>query len=599
MENRSLRKGGAFLIEEQMPEESFIPEQVGDEHRMIMDTCRDFLEQYIYPNQHRIENQEDGLARHLLKQMGDMGLLGSHMPEAFGGMQLDNNTNTLISDILGPAGSFTVSYAVQIGIGMLPILYYGTEHQKEKYLPPLISGDLVACYCLTEPGSGSDALAAKTRAELSEDGSHYKISGQKMWISNAGFADIFIVFAKIDGEKFTCFIIEKGAEGLTLGEEEAKMGIKGSSTRQVFFDNVKVPAENVLGEIGRGHSIAFNVLNIGRFKLGALCLGGARKVADLSIKYATERHQFNQPIGQFGAIMHKLAQQAVRIFACESALYRLSNHMEQYKQHRVSEGATYEKATLDAAEQFAIECSILKIEGSEVLDFVVDEAVQIHGGIGFSEEYPIARAYRDSRINRIYEGTNEINRLLMVDMLFKKAMKGELDIVGPAWAVQKELASMPSMQQPEGEFGHEWEAIRNFKKICLMVAGGAAKKQMDGELQMRDEQELLMNIADMLTEIYLSESVLLRIERAKQLNINIQDTELHDSILKVQITESQFKMQRLAIEGIAAFAEGDLLKTFQMGIKRYIKYPTVNTKALRRKIAQSLLEKNAFALGLQ
>jgi alkylation response protein AidB-like acyl-CoA dehydrogenase len=592
-----MRKGGAFVIEEQDPAEVFIPEDAGEEHGMIMDTCRDFLEQHIFPNRERIEDQEPGLARQLLKQMGDIGLLGAHMPEEYGGMQLDNNTNTIISDILGPAGSFTVSYAVQIGIGMLPILYFGNDEQRKKYLPPLISGDLIACYCLTEPGSGSDALAAKTRAELSQDGTHYLITGQKMWISNAGFADIFIVFAKIDGEKFTCFIVEKGAKGLTLGEEEKKMGIKGSSTRQVFFDNVQVPVENVLGEIGKGHSIAFNVLNIGRFKLGALCLGGARKVADLSIKYANERHQFEKSIGSFGAIKHKLAQQAVRIFSCESALYRVSNLIETYKQARMSEGATYEKATLDAAEQYAIECSILKIDGSEVLDFVVDEAVQVHGGIGFSEEYPIARAYRDSRINRIYEGTNEINRLLMVDMLLKRAMKGELDLVGPAWAVQKELASMPSMQQPEGDYGHEWEAVHNFKKIGLMVAGAAAKMQLDGQLNLREEQEILMNIADMLTEIFLTESVLLRVQKLKN-QTGETHLALHEAIMRVQVSDAQHRMQRIATEAIAAFSEGDLLKTFQMGVKRYIKYPAANTKNLRRFIADSLLTDNGYTIGL-
>jgi alkylation response protein AidB-like acyl-CoA dehydrogenase len=592
-----MRKGGAFVIEEQDPAEVFIPEDAGEEHGMIMDTCRDFLEQHIFPNRERIEDQEPGLARQLLKQMGDIGLLGAHMPEEYGGMQLDNNTNTIISDILGPAGSFTVSYAVQIGIGMLPILYFGNDEQRKKYLPPLISGDLIACYCLTEPGSGSDALAAKTRAELSQDGTHYLITGQKMWISNAGFADIFIVFAKIDGEKFTCFIVEKGAKGLTLGEEEKKMGIKGSSTRQVFFDNVQVPVENVLGEIGKGHSIAFNVLNIGRFKLGALCLGGARKVADLSIKYANERHQFEKSIGSFGAIKHKLAQQAVRIFSCESALYRVSNLIETYKQARMGEGATYEKATLDAAEQYAIECSILKIDGSEVLDFVVDEAVQVHGGIGFSEEYPIARAYRDSRINRIYEGTNEINRLLMVDMLLKRAMKGELDLVGPAWAVQKELASMPSMQQPEGDYGHEWEAVRNFKKIGLMVAGAAAKMQLDGQLNLREEQEILMNIADMLTEIFLTESVVLRVQKLKN---NSGDT--HLAFMKpscaYRLAMPSIGCSDIATEAIAAFSEGDLLKTFQMGVKRYIKYPAANTKNLRRFIADSLLTDNGYTIGL-
>lgn len=597
MEDVNVIKGGAFVYQASNAKDVFIPEEVNEDQRMVINTCREFLEKEIFPNTEKIENQAPGLARTLLKRMGEMGLLGSHMPESYGGLQMDNNTNTLISDVLGPAGSFTVSYAVQIGIGMLPILYFGTEEQKQKYLPALISGDLVACYCLTEPESGSDALAAKTRAVLNQEGTHYLISGQKMWISNAGFADIFIVFAKIDGEKFTGFIVERNSEGLTLGEEEKKMGIKGSSTRQVFFEQVKVPVENVLGEIGKGHLIAFNVLNIGRFKLGALCLGGARKIADMSIKYANERYQFNQPIGSFGAIQNKIAEQALHIFACESALYRVSHLIDLFKNKRMSEGAEYEKATLDAAEQYAIECSILKVYGSETLDFVVDEAVQIHGGIGFSEEYPIARAYRDSRINRIYEGTNEINRLLMVDMLLKRALKGELDLVGPAWEVQKELAAMPSLSTIEGTFGHEEEAVKNFKKIGLMVAGAAAKMQLDGKLNLREEQEILMNIADILTEIYLSESVLLRVQKS-EIILDKDTFNVYKHILKVQLYDSQFKIQKSATDALCSFAEGDLLKTFLMGLKRFTKYPPVNVKESKRAIAAYLLSANAFHLGL-
>ncbi len=592
-----IRKGGAFIIDSVTPEEIFIPEEINEEQRMIMDMCLDFMEKEIYPNLDKIEIQEPGLTPSLLRKMGELGLLGAHMPEQYGGMQLDNNTNTIISDALGPSGSFTVSYAVQIGIGMLPILYFGTESQKQKYLPALISAELIACYCLTEPESGSDALAAKTTAILNEEGTHYLISGQKMWISNAGFADIFIVFAKINGEKFTGFIVERGSAGLTLGEEEKKMGIKGSSTRQVFFDQVKVPIENVLGEIGKGHHIAFNVLNIGRFKLGALCLGGARKVAELSIQYANERHQFDQPIGNFGAIQYKLAEQAIRIFATESALYRVSTCIDNYKRHRMEDGVGYEKATLEAAEQYAIECSILKINGSEMLDFVVDEAVQIHGGIGFSEEYRIARAYRDSRINRIYEGTNEINRLLMVDMLLKRALKGELDLVGPAWDVQKELTSMPSQEIPSGQFGHELAAVRNFKKIGLMVAGAAVKLQMDGKIDLKEGQEILMNIADMLTEIYLAESVLLRVVKLSHMQTELP-SELYVAILKVQIHDAQFKIQKNATDALVSFAEGDLLKTLQLGLKRFLKYPGTNVKFDRRIIAQYLLAKNQFNIGL-
>ncbi len=508
---------------------------------------------------------------------------------------MDTNTNTLVCDSLGPSGSFTVSYAVQTGIGMLPIFYYGTEKQKEYYLPKLIDGSLKACYCLTEPGSGSDALAAKTKAELSPDGTHYILNGQKMWISNAGFADIFIVFAKIDGEKFTCFIVEKNSVGLTLGAEEDKLGIKGSSTRQVFFENVKIPTENLLGEIGKGHLIAFNVLNIGRYKLGALCLGGAKEVCSQSIKYANERHQFKQSIGNFGAIQYKIAEQAIRIFVLESSQYRVSDMIQDQISALTTEGKSYAEATLDAAEEYAIECSILKVNGSEVLDYVVDENLQIHGGIGFSEEYSAARAYRDSRINRIYEGTNEINRLLSVDMLLKRAMKGELDLVGPAWEVQKELSSMPSFDKPSGIFGDEYTQLKDFKKIILMVAGGAVKMQMDGKIDLRNEQEILMNVADMMIDCFNAESVLLRVHKLHEQTDKKYDNAYYEAILFTYFQDATTRINKYATDALCSFAEGDLLKTFLMGLKRFTKYRPVNIKENRRLVAKTLLEKNEYA----
>jgi alkylation response protein AidB-like acyl-CoA dehydrogenase len=594
--NADVLKGGEFLIRESSPEHVFIPEILTEEQAMVKQMATDFLNNEIVPNRARIEKQEPGLSVALLEKAGELGLLGAHMPAQYGGTELDTNTNTVIADVLGPCGSFSTSIAAHTGIGMLPILYFGTEAQKEKYLPKLISGETKAAYCLTEPGSGSDALNAKTRADLSADGSHYLLNGQKMWITNAGFADMFIVFAKIGGEKFTGFIVDRNTPGITLGEEEDKLGIKGSSTRQVFFENAKVPAENVLGEIGKGHLIAFNALNIGRYKLGVMCIGGNKEVINMAVRYANERVQFGQPIGSFGAIQHKLAEMAIRNFAAESAGYRTSQLMQDKKSEAASEGKSYGQAMLEAAEEYAIECSILKVIGSEVTDYCVDENVQIHGGIGFSEEYPAARAYRDSRINRIYEGTNEINRMLMVDQLFKRALKGQLDIVGPAWAVQKELASMPSFEKTEGDYAEEYKAIADFRKIILMVAGGAAKMQMDGKLNMKEEQELLMNCADMLIDLFAAESMLLRVQKLAGIQKEIPQ-EVYDAMLQVYFHDATARMGKNATDALVSFAEGDLLKTFLMGVKRFLKYPPVNVKEKRRLVAGFLRKANGWCFS--
>ena len=586
--------GGEFLVKETRPEDVFIPEECNEEQLMIQNMIQDFIESEIRPNLGKIEKQEDNIAAILLEKLGELGLLGAHMPEQYGGMELDNNTNTLISTALGPAGSFTVSFAAHIGIGMLPILYFGTEAQKDKYLPRLISGELKASYCLTEPGSGSDALAAKTRADLSEDGSHYILNGQKMWITNAGFSDIFIVFAQVDGDKFTGFIVEKGMDGFTLGAEEDKLGIKGSSTRQVFFENVKVPTENLLGEIGKGHLIAFNVLNVGRFKLGALSLGGAKGSADTAVKYANERVQFKVPISTFGAIKHKLAEEAIQIFAGESTQFRVSDLMKQKKEELSAAGKSYAEAKLMAAEEYAIECSILKLVGSEVLDFVVDETLQVHGGMGFSEEGTAARAYRDARINRIYEGTNEINRLLMVDMLFKRSMKGKLDIVGPAWEVQKELAAMPSFGgNDDTPYAEEHKAIKDFKKAILMTAGAAAKMQMDGQLNLKEEQEIIMNVSDMMTQMYMAESLLLRVQKLSGMKSE-EELAVYHAMLKVFLHDTTSNMIKYGRDALASFAEGDLLRTMLMGLKRFTKYPPQNVKKLRRIVADKMIAENSY-----
>ena len=590
IEANQILKGGEFLIRDSRPEDVFIPEELNEEQLMVKQMATDFLQNDIAPNRNKIEKQEPGLSVALLKKMGDLGLLGAHMPTEYGGSELDTNTNTVIADVLGPMGSFSVPWAAHTGIGMLPILYFGTEEQRQKYLPELITGDLKAAYCLTEPGSGSDALNAKTRADLSADGSHYVVNGQKMWISNAGFADIFIVFAKVAGEHFTGFIVDAHSEGISLGAEEDKLGIKGSSTRQVFFENVKVPVENVLGEIGKGHLIAFNALNIGRYKLGVMCIGGNKEIINMATSYANERIQFGQPIGNFGAMQYKLAEMAIRNFAAESAAYRTSQCMQDKKAAESAAGKSFGQATLESAEEYAIECSILKVFGSEVTDYCSDENLQIHGGIGFSEEYPAARAYRDSRINRIYEGTNEINRMLMVDQLFKRALKGQLDIVGPAWAVQKELTSMPSMERLEGAYAEESKAVSDFKKIILMVAGGAAKMQMDGKLNLKEEQEVLMNCADMFIDLYAAESMLLRVQKLAGMQKE-HPQEVYDAMLQVFLHDATARMSRNATDALASFAEGDLLKTFLMGVKRFTKYPPVNVKVKRRLVAE-LLRKN-------
>ena len=585
MEDKLL-KGGEFLIKDVNPSSVFTPEDMTEEQLMVFNTVHDFIDNEVFPLSEKIEKQQDNVVPTLLVKAAELGLLGAHIPENYGGMGMDGNTITAISEAMGKGGSFTVAFAAHTGIGMLPIYYYGTEAQKQKYLPRLCNGELKASYCLTEPGSGSDALAAKTKA--TPQGDNYIINGQKMWITNAGFADIFIVFAQVEASDanspsgFTGFIIEKGTQGLTVGAEEAKLGIKGSSTRQVFFENVVIPKENVLGEIGKGHLIAFNVLNIGRFKLAVSVLGGAKESFQDGINYAKERIQFKVPIAEFGAIQHKIAQQSIKIFALESAIYRLSELLEATTLQLVTAGMSPAEAKLKAAEDYAVECAILKVFGSEVLDYVVDESLQIHGGNGFSEEYKCSRNYRDSRINRIFEGTNEINRLLSVSMLIKKGMKGEIDIVSPAWAVQKELASMPSFEKPEGPFADQQVAVKNLKKLVLMTAGAAVKYQMDGKLDLKIEQEIVMNIADIMIELYAAESMLLRVMKN---TANGKASDTHEKILTAYIYDATFSCAKHAADAINSFASGDELRILNIGIKRFTKYESINIKSIKRDIA--------------
>ncbi len=586
----STLKGGEFLIKNTLPEQTYIPEEYSEDQKLMAQAALEFVDQEVLPKANRIDAQEAGLAVELMNLAGSQGLLGLSVPEEYGGTGSDFITSTLVTEQIGGAGSFAVTLAAHTGIGTLPILYYGTEVQKKKYLPGLASGQLKGAYCLTEPGSGSDALAAKTKAVLSPDGKYYVLNGQKMWITNGGFADVFTVFAKIDGEKFTGFIVEANSPGLTRGEEEHKLGIKGSSTRQIFFQDVKVPVENVLGEIGKGHLIAFNILNIGRQKLCAATLGACKRLSTVSLQYATQREQFKKPIASFGAIQHKLAEQAIRTYVIESALYRASHQIQIKVDELRTSGKAYHDALMGAAEEYAIECAILKVYGSETLNYVVDECVQIHGGMGYSEEMPAARAYRDARINRIFEGTNEINRLLTVDMLLKRAMKGHLDLMTPAMNVQKELMTVPDFSEDNDDpYAYEKKLIGNMKKATLMTAGAAVQKLM---MALENEQEILMNIANMISELYLSESILLRTEKLMQMNH--ANAKTADAMMRTYLFDSMTRIEAEGKNAIAAFAEGDELNMLQLGLKRFCKQTLVNTKQLRRQIAGELIQANNY-----
>jgi len=588
---RAALKGGEWLIKESIPSETFTREDFGEEQLMIRDMCNQFLEAEVYPNLDRIDDLEPGLMKSLLTKAGEQGLLATSFPEEYGGLGKDFVTSTIVNEYLGAGHSFSVAIAAHTGIGTLPILYFSTPAQKEKYIPKLITGEWAGAYGLTEPNSGSDALGAKTTAKLSDDGKYYLLNGQKCWITNGGFAQVYTVFAKIDGDKFSAFIVDRGTEGFTQGPEEHKMGIKGSSTVQLYFQDAKVPVENLLGEIGKGHKIAFNILNIGRLKLCAAALGGARRALTNTVEYAITREQFKQPISNFGAIKHKLAEMAIKVFVCESALYRTSKWVDEKEAELLAEGKPFNEALLGGAEEYAIECAMLKVYGSEVLDFVVDEGVQVHGGNGFSAEYNISRAYRDSRINRIYEGTNEINRLLTLDMTLKRAMGGRLDLMGPAMGVQKELMSIPDFgAEDETPFAKEKKLVANLKKAILMASGAAVQKLM---MKIDTEQEVLMNIADMAIETFNAESVLLRVmkmveqkgEAACQLNLDIMRTYLYDAADKVN---------KSGKDAINAFADGDEQRMILMGLKRFTKAEPFNIKDARRRIANKMIEEKKY-----
>jgi alkylation response protein AidB-like acyl-CoA dehydrogenase len=585
-------KGGEWLIKEAKAQDTFTPEHFDEEQKMIYDMCQQFLTAEVFPIVDKIDKMEPGLMVTLMEKAGEQGLLATSFPEAYGGLEKDFVTATLVNEGLGAGYSFSVAIAAHTGIGTLPILYFGTEEQKNKYIPKLASGEWKGAYGLTEPNSGSDALSAKTTAKLSSDGKHYILNGQKCWITNGGFADVYTVFAKVDGEKFTGFIVERGTEGFTQGPEEHKMGIKGSSTVQLYFQECKVPVENVLGEIGKGHVIAFNILNIGRLKLCAATLGGSKQALNTTIEYANTREQFKQPIAKFGAIQHKLAQMAINCWVSESALYRSSKWIGDYEEQLKHEGKPFAEALLGAAEEYAIECAMLKVFGSELLDYVVDEGVQIHGGNGFSDEYPISRSYRDSRINRIYEGTNEINRMLIMDMYLKRGMKGRINLMASAMGVQKDLMSIPEFGTgDETLFAQELKYVANLKKAILLCAGAAAQKLM---MQLEHEQEILMNIADMAIIAFHAESALLR---AMQMNENNHEhAALAKEIAFTYLFDACDSINKLGKDALMAFAEGDELRMMLMGIKRYTKTQPYNTKNSRRTIAQALINANKYFL---
>ena len=587
-------KGGEFIIRKTFPEDIFIPEEWTEEQTMIAATCEDFIDQEVVPLLERIDNMEEGLMPSLMEKAGALGLLGMSVPESLGGLGVDFKTSLLTTERLGKGYSFSVAFGAHTGIGTLPLLYYGNMDQKQKYIPKLASGEWKAAYCLTEPGAGSDANSGKTNAVLSEDGKNYLISGQKMWITNAGFANLFTVFAKIDDDKnLSAFLVEADSEGISLNPEEKKMGIKGSSTRQVFFNKVKVPVENLLSQRENGFKIALNILNIGRIKLAAGVLGGAKATITDAVKYSNEREQFGRSIAKYGAIRGKIGEQIIRTYAVESAMYRAGQNIDDAIEALHASGLDKETATLKGIEQFAAECALLKVAGSECLDFVVDEAVQIFGGMGYSAESSVERAYRDARINRIFEGTNEINRMLTVDMILKRAMKGELDLMGPAMKVAGELMSIPEFgEEPTGVLGEEEKAIEGFKKIILMVAGSAVQKLMQ---TLAKEQEVLMGIADLAMITYQAESVLLRVQKLVALK-GEEAAEIQIEIAKTYFYDAADKMNKIAKDAINSFAEGDEAKMMLMGLKRFTKMNAINPKETRQKIALAAINKNQYPL---
>jgi alkylation response protein AidB-like acyl-CoA dehydrogenase len=588
--SQTLNRGGSFLITKTSHDEVFTPADLTDDQRLIGQTAEEFMQKEVIPAIPELEAHKDNQPMvQALKKAGEIGLLGGGIPEAYGGTGLDKISATILAEKLAGYGSFAVSHGGHAGIGTVPIVYFGTEEQKKKYLPKIASGELLSSYCLSEPQAGSDSLASRTRAVLSPDGKNYILNGQKMWITNGGFADIYVVFAKIDGEKFSCFIVERGTPGFTAGAEEKKMGIKGSSTTPLFFENSPVPKENLLHEPGRGHVVAFNTLNAGRFSLGAFCLGAAKKVLEASSKYAKERAAFGKHLADFGLIKGKLGEMAIRIFAIESEVYRTAGVIEAaVSGAEASQDKT--KQAMQVLEEYAIESSISKVGGSEMLDFVVDEGVQIFGGYGFHEDYPVARAYRDSRVNRIFEGTNEINRMLIIQMLMKRAMAGVLPLIPAGMKLQEEILAGPSFEEPPtGEFAEEEKSLDQAKKIFLMASGAAMQKFRD---KLAEEQEIMASLANIVMDVYGMESGLRRAQKASAAKSSVAN--LMGDATRAFIYDAMDRVEKDARHALAACADGDMLTTQLAVLRRFAKHAPVNTIAIRRRVADAVLAQDRY-----
>jgi alkylation response protein AidB-like acyl-CoA dehydrogenase len=587
-EQQKLIKGGAFLIEERRPDEIFTPEDFTEEHRMIAETTRQFIDNEVNPRVEELEKHDWKLARELVGKAAELGLIGANIPEEYGGLGLDQTSGALVGENIGRSASFATTLGAESGIGLMPIIYFATEAAKQKYLPKIAAGELITAYALTEAGSGSDAMAAKATARLSEDGTEYILNGEKMWITNGGFADVFIVFAKVDGDKFSAFIVER-QPGLTSGAEEHKMGIKGSSTTALVLSDVRTPVENLLGEVGKGHKIAFNVLNIGRFKLGAMCIGGMKLMVHESVRYANERHQFGKSISSFGAIKSKLAEQAIRTWVGESMIYRTLGMIE------AGIGAVDSKdmdARLRAIEEYAAECSIIKVALSEYCDYVVDEMVQIYGGYGYSADYPAERAYRDARINRIFEGTNEINRMLIPGRLMKSALSGRLALLPAAQALMDEVLSpqLGGFDDDDTVLAAEQKLAQNAKKVALMTLGTAAQKYM---MKLGDQQEILMGIADVIMDTYAMETAILRARKLVESQGEEASARYLD-MTRVFCNDAVERIEARAKNTLAGMSEGDELRTLLAALRRFTKLQPMNTIAARQRIADEMIAANRY-----
>jgi alkylation response protein AidB-like acyl-CoA dehydrogenase len=586
--------GGSFLLETRRPDEVFTPEDFTEQQQLIGQTAEEFTVNEILPNVEKMERKEFSISRDLLKKAGDLGLSGVEIPEAYGGLEMDKVTAAVIADHIAQYAGFATTWGAHTGIGMLPLVYFGTEEQKKKYLPRLASGEIVGAYALSEASSGSDALNCRARAQLTSDGKHYILNGEKMWITNAGFADLFTVFAKIDGEKFTAFLVERNFPGFSVGAEEHKLGIRGSSTCPIILNDCKVPAENLLGDIGKGHIIAFNILNIGRFKLGAMCVGGGRVSLQQAIAYAKQRKAFNKVIADFGLVREKIANMATLIFVGESLVYRTVGMMDSALAEVDKSGVDAVKETRKAIEEYAVECSIIKVWASEMVDYVVDETLQIYGGYGFVEEYPAERAYRDARINRIFEGTNEINRLIITGFLLKRAMSGQLPLMPAIKKLMDEVLSGPSMSEElEGPFAEERKLVGQAKKLGLFAAGAATQKYMQ---TISDHQEIMGAIADMTIETYAMESAVLRAQKIAETKGEAAAA-LPIAMTRVYLTQAMEKVESAAKKVIAAVADGDMLRTQLAILRRLAKYEPFNTIELREQIAQKTIERGKYTLA--